>query len=112
MSLYDDAVLQFKRKMLAETLESFDAHQQKAAAYLGIHRNTMSRLIAQCGVDWEGIKEKARRKKRGTSHARHVLRNMDTEARDHRPAGAGLSIRANLDTAAGRRHSAGTRPPL
>jgi len=44
---YDDAVREFKRQYLREVLMAHKGNQCKAAAELGIHRNTLSRAMAE-----------------------------------------------------------------
>src|SRR6202451_948825 len=47
---YDDAVREFKRQYLREVLVANRGNQCKAAEELGIHRNTLSRTMAELGI--------------------------------------------------------------
>lgn len=48
---YDDAVRQFKRQYLLEVLRSHRGNQCKAAEELGMHRNTLSRIMAELELE-------------------------------------------------------------
>ena len=48
---YEDAVREFKRQYLREVLVAHRGNQCKAAEELGMHRNTLSRAMA----DWDWI---------------------------------------------------------
>jgi Fis family transcriptional regulator len=48
---YDEAVREFKRRFLLEVLVSHRGNQCKAAKELGMHRNTLSRTIAELDID-------------------------------------------------------------
>jgi DNA-binding NtrC family response regulator len=48
---YEDAVHDFKRQYLREVLVAHRGNQCKAAEELGIHRNTLSRTMADLGLD-------------------------------------------------------------
>lgn len=47
---YEDAVREFKRQYLREVLVANRGNQCKAAEELGIHRNTLSRTMAELGL--------------------------------------------------------------
>ena len=47
---YDDAVNAFKRQYLREVLLANRGNQCKAAEELGMHRNTLSRTMAELGL--------------------------------------------------------------
>lgn len=47
---YEDAVQEFKRQYLREVLIAHRGNQCKAAEELGIHRNTLSRTMAELGL--------------------------------------------------------------
>jgi Fis family transcriptional regulator, factor for inversion stimulation protein len=47
---YDDAVREFKKQYLREVLAANRGNQCKAAEELGIHRNTLSRTMAELGL--------------------------------------------------------------
>ena len=48
---YDDAVRQFKRQYLLEVLKAHRGNQCKAAEELGMHRNTLSRTMAELELE-------------------------------------------------------------
>ncbi len=48
---YEDAVKQFKRQYLLEVLKANRGNQCKAADELGIHRNTLSRTMAELELE-------------------------------------------------------------
>lgn len=48
---YEDAVHEFKRQYLREVLVAHRGNQCKAAEELGMHRNTLSRTMAELGLD-------------------------------------------------------------
>ena len=47
---YEDAVREFKRQYLREVLVANRGNQCKAAEELGMHRNTLSRTMAELGL--------------------------------------------------------------
>lgn len=48
---YEDAVREFKRQFLREVLVANRGNQCKAAEELGMHRNTLSRAMAELGLN-------------------------------------------------------------
>jgi DNA-binding NtrC family response regulator len=48
---YEEAVRAFKRQYLREVLLAHRGNQCKAAAEMGIHRNTLSRTMAELGLE-------------------------------------------------------------
>lgn len=48
---YEDAVRDFKRQYLREVLIAHRGNQCKAAEELGMHRNTLSRTMAELGLN-------------------------------------------------------------
>ena len=48
---YEDAVKQFKRQYLLEVLRAHRGNQCKAAEELGMHRNTLSRTMAELSLE-------------------------------------------------------------
>ncbi len=48
---YAEAVRAFKRRFLLQVLAGHNGNQCKAAEELGVHRNTLSRMIAELGID-------------------------------------------------------------
>ncbi len=48
---YDEAVREFKKRFILEVLSHHRGNQCKAAQELGMHRNTLSRTIAELQLD-------------------------------------------------------------
>jgi Fis family transcriptional regulator len=48
---YEEAVREFKKQYLREVLVAHRGNQCKAAEELGMHRNTLSRVMAELGLD-------------------------------------------------------------
>lgn len=48
---YDEAVREFKRHFILEVLAGHMGNQCKAAKELGVHRNTLSRILAELKID-------------------------------------------------------------
>jgi Fis family transcriptional regulator len=58
---YTDAIRQFKKRYLLEVLSHHKGNQCKAAAELGMHRNTLSRTLAELEMDTARIRSGMRR---------------------------------------------------
>lgn len=58
---YSDAVRQFKRRYILEVLAHHRGNQCKAAEELGMHRNTLSRTLAELEMDTVQIRNGMRR---------------------------------------------------
>jgi DNA-binding NtrC family response regulator len=58
---YADAIKQFKRRYLLEVLAQHKGNQCKAAVALGMHRNTLSRTLAELELDRTAIRNGMRR---------------------------------------------------
>jgi transcriptional regulator with GAF, ATPase, and Fis domain len=58
---YNEAVREFKKRFIISVLEENNGNQCKAAHQLGMHRNTLSRTIAELKVDVRAMREGARR---------------------------------------------------
>ena len=58
---YADAVRQFKKRYLLEVLAHHKGNQCKAAEELGMHRNTLSRTLAELDMDTAQIRNGMRR---------------------------------------------------
>ena len=58
---YTEAVRQFKRRYLLEVLAQYKGNQCKAAEELGMHRNTLSRTLAELNMDTAQIRRGMRR---------------------------------------------------
>ncbi len=61
---YEEAVREFRKRFVVEVLAQHRGNQCKAAKELGIHRNTLSRMIAELEIDpaqiRKGLKRPAR----------------------------------------------------
>lgn len=58
---YDDAVREFKRQYLLQVLVSHRGNQCKSAKELGMHRNTLSRTLAELDMDTSQIRSGLKR---------------------------------------------------
>jgi DNA-binding NtrC family response regulator len=58
---YSEALRQFKRRYLIEVLAHHRGNQCKAAEELGMHRNTLSRTLAELDLDTAQIRHGMRR---------------------------------------------------
>jgi len=58
---YEDAVREFKRQYLREVLVAHRGNQCKAAEELGIHRNTLSRAMAELGLELAEVRSALKR---------------------------------------------------
>ena len=58
---YADAVRQFKKRFILEVLAHHRGNQCKAAEALGMHRNTLSRTLAELDLDTVQIRNGLRR---------------------------------------------------
>jgi len=59
--LYSEAIREFKKRFILTVLQENNGNQCKAAHQLGMHRNTLSRTIAELKVDVRAIRVGARR---------------------------------------------------
>ena len=62
---FDDAVREFKKAFLREVLVAHRGNQCKAAEELGIHRNTLSRAMAELGLSLSEVRAGLKRPPRG-----------------------------------------------
>jgi Fis family transcriptional regulator len=62
---YEDAVREFKKQYLREVLVAHRGNQCKAAEELCIHRNTLSRAMAELGLDLAEVRAGLKRPPRG-----------------------------------------------
>jgi hypothetical protein len=58
---YADAVRQFKKRYILEVLAHHKGNQCKAATEMGMHRNTLSRTLAELEMDTALIRKGMRR---------------------------------------------------
>ena len=58
---YSEAVRQFKKRYILEVLAHHKGNQCKAADELGMHRNTLSRTLAELEMDTAQIRNGMRR---------------------------------------------------
>jgi DNA-binding NtrC family response regulator len=58
---YDDAVREFKKQYLREVLVTHGGNQCKAAEELGMHRNTLSRTMADLGLRLADVRASLKR---------------------------------------------------
>ena len=49
--LFDEAVGEFEKRFIKRILDRTNGNQSRAAELLGIHRNTLSRKVAQYKLD-------------------------------------------------------------
>lgn len=63
--LYSEAVREFKKRFILTVLEHNGGNQCKAARELGMHRNTLSRTIAELKLDVRAVRSGMRRPPRG-----------------------------------------------
>lgn len=61
---YEEAVREFKKRYLIEVLAHHRGNQCKAAKELGMHRNTLSRTIAELEIDPSQIRRALKRPSR------------------------------------------------
>jgi DNA-binding NtrC family response regulator len=75
---YEDAVGEFKKQFLREVLVAHRGNQCKAAEELGMHRNTLSRTMAELGLNLAEVRATLKRPPRSErpvlSAARSVYR--------------------------------------
>lgn len=55
--LYSEAVREFKKRFILTVLRENQGNQCKAARQLGMHRNTLSRDIAELKIDIRAIRD-------------------------------------------------------
>jgi Fis family transcriptional regulator len=58
---FDEAVREFKRRFLLDVLAHHRGNQCRAAKELGVHRNTLSRMLAELQIDPAMVRSGARR---------------------------------------------------
>jgi Fis family transcriptional regulator len=74
---YEEAVREFKRRFILEVLACHKGNQCKAARELGVHRNTLSRILSELEIDPGQVRNGLRRpprSERGIFDAKQVAR--------------------------------------
>lgn len=71
---YDDAVREFRKQYLREVLVAHRGNQCKAAEELGMHRNTLSRAMAELGLDLAEVRAALKRPPRSERPVYSTLR--------------------------------------
>lgn len=71
---YEDAVREFKKQYLREVLVANRGNQCKAAEDLGIHRNTLSRTMAELGLSLAEVRAIVKRPPRSERPVFGVVR--------------------------------------
>lgn len=72
--LYSEAVREFKKRFILTVLQENKGNQCKAARQLGMHRNTLSRTIAELKLDVRTFRPGARRPPRSARPASYDKR--------------------------------------
>ncbi len=78
---YPEAVCEFKKRFILTVLQESKGNQCKAARQLGMHRNTLSRTIAELKLDAKSLRLGTRRPPRSA----HTLPIDKKSARSFRP---------------------------
>jgi DNA-binding NtrC family response regulator len=55
-SRYEDEMMAFKRELLMRVLIHFGGHQGQAAEYLGLHRNSVMRMMKECEINLSTVR--------------------------------------------------------
>jgi DNA-binding NtrC family response regulator len=75
---YDEAVREFRRRYIQEVLARHKGNQCKTARELGVHRNTLSRMMAELEMDPVQIKlglKRPARREHAVVHGLQVVRS-------------------------------------
>jgi DNA-binding NtrC family response regulator len=73
---YEDAVREFKKQYLRQVLLSNRGNQCKAADELGMHRNTLSRTMADLGLDLAEVRASLKRPPRSERPVYSAIRQV------------------------------------
>ena len=73
---YEDAVREFKKQYLREVLVAHRGNQCKAAEELGMHRNTLSRAMAELGLDLTEVRATLKRPPRSERPVLSTVRSL------------------------------------
>ena len=65
--LYSEAVREFKRHFILTVLEENKGNQCRAARQLGMHRNTLSRTLAELRIDVRQLRDGKRPPRRASA---------------------------------------------
>jgi Fis family transcriptional regulator, factor for inversion stimulation protein len=71
---YEEAVREFKKQYLREVLVAHRGNQCKAAEEMGMHRNTLSRTMADLGLDLAEVRTELKRPPRSERPVFSVVR--------------------------------------
>jgi Fis family transcriptional regulator len=64
--LYSEAVREFKKRFILAVLNENNGNQCRAARELGMHRNTLSRTLAELKIDLRPLRDDGKRPSRST----------------------------------------------
>ncbi|HXY16480.1 MAG TPA: helix-turn-helix domain-containing protein [Terriglobales bacterium] len=67
--LYSEAVREFKKRFILTVLQENKGNQCRAARQLGMHRNTLSRTVAELRIDVRQLRDGAKRPPRSARPA-------------------------------------------
>jgi DNA-binding NtrC family response regulator len=73
---YEDAVREFKKQYLREVLLAHRGNQCKAADEMGIHRNTLSRTMAELGLNLAEVRASLKRPPRSERPVYSAVRQI------------------------------------
>lgn len=73
---YEDAVREFKKQYLREVLLAHKGNQCKAADEMGIHRNTLSRTMAELGLNLAEVRASLKRPPRSERPVYSAVRQI------------------------------------
>jgi len=73
---YEDAVREFKKQFLREVLVAHRGNQCKAADELGMHRNTLSRTMAELGLNLAEVRATLKRPPRSERPVISAVRQL------------------------------------
>ena len=71
---YEDAVREFKKQYLREVLVAHRGNQCKAAEELGMHRNTLSRTMAELDLHLSEVRAQLKRPPRSERPLHSIVR--------------------------------------
>ena len=72
--LYDEGVREFKKRFILTVLQENKGNQCRAARELGMHRNTLSRTVADLRIDAKALRVGARRPPQSVQAQRAMAR--------------------------------------